>query len=140
MYLLDTNVVSELRKVQAGKADPNVARWAGSVDAAELFVSVITVQELEIGVLLAERKDLAKGALLRSWLDNHVLPAFVERVLPVDTAVALRSALLHVPDLRPVRDALIAATALVHGMPVVTRNVADFGPTGVLVINPWDPV
>ncbi len=140
MYLLDTNVVSELRKVQAGKADPNVARWAGSVDAAELFVSVITVQELEIGVLLAERKDLAKGALPRSWLDNPVLPAFVERVLPVDTAVALRSALLHVPDLRPVRDALIAATALVHGMPVVTRNVADFGPTGVLVINPWDPV
>lgn len=138
MYLLDTNVVSELRKVRAGKADPNVARWADNVDAAELFVSVITIHELEIGVLLAEKKDAAEGALLRSWLDNHVLPAFVERVLPVDTPVARRSALLHVPDLRPVRDAFIAATALVHGMPVVTRNVADFEPTGAMVINPWD--
>ncbi len=137
MYLLDTNVVSELRKARAGKADPNVVQWADSVDAAELFVSVITVQELEIGVLLAERKDPSKGATLRSWLDSHVLPAFVERVLPVDTAVALRSAPLHVPDVRPVRDALIAATALVHGMPVVTRNVADFEPSGVEIINPW---
>lgn len=137
MYLLDTNVVSELRKVRSGKADPNVTRWADNVDAAELFVSVITLQELEIGVLLAERKDPTKGAILRSWLDSRVLPAFVERVLPVDTAVALRSALLHVPDLRPIRDAFIAATALVHGMPVVTRNVADFEPTGVVVINPW---
>lgn len=137
MYLLDTNVVSELRKVQSGKADPNATRWADNVDAAELFVSVITLQELEIGVLLAERKDPTKGAILRSWLDNRVLPAFVERVLPVDTAVALRSALLHVPDLRPIRDAFIAATALVHEMPVVTRNVADFEPTGVAVINPW---
>jgi predicted nucleic acid-binding protein len=138
MYLLDTNVVSELRKARAGKADANVARWADSVDAAELFVSVITLQELEIGILLAERKDPAKGALLRSWMDNHVLPAFVGRVLPVDAAVALRSARLHVPDLRPVRDSLIAATALVHGMPVVTRNVADFQTTGVAIIDPWN--
>ena len=139
MYLLDTNVVSELRKAAAGKADVNVARWADAVDAAALFVSVITLQELEIGVLLAERKDPAKGALLRSWLDQHVLPAFAERVLPVDTAVALRSAVLHVPDARPVRDALIGATALVHGMHVVTRNVADFAPTGVATLNPWEP-
>ena len=138
MFLLDTNVVSELRKAAAGKADPNLCRWADAVDAAELFVSVITLQELEIGVLLARRKDPTKGALLRSWMDQHVLPAFAERVLPVDTAVALRSALLHVPDVRPVRDALIAATALVHGMKVVTRNVADFASTGVTVVNPWD--
>lgn len=137
MLLLDTNVISELRKVRTGKADPNVARWAERVDPAELFVSVITLQELEIGVLLAERKDAPKGAMLRTWLDHHVLPAFAERILPVDTAVALRSALLHVPEPRPVRDTLIAATALVHGMPVVTRNVADFAPTGVAVIDPW---
>lgn len=139
MYLLDTNVVSELRKAAAGKADANVCRWADAVDAAELFVSVITVQELEIGVLLAQRKDPTKGALLRSWMDQHVLPAFAERVLPVDTAVALRSAFLHVPNVRPVRDALIAATALVHGMTVVTRNVADFASTGVTVVDPWNP-
>ena len=137
MYLLDTNVVSELRKIRSGKADANVARWADRVDASELFVSVITVQELEIGVLLAERKDPPKGAILRAWLDQHVLPAFAERILPVDVAVALRGASLHVPELRPVRDAMIAATALVHGMPVVTRNVSDFEPTGVRIIDPW---
>lgn len=139
MFLLDTNVVSELRKVRSGKADPNVARWADSVDAAALFISVITVQELETGILLAERSDAPKGALLRTWMNEHVLPAFADRILPVDTAVALRSAMLHVPDPRPVSDALIAATALVHGLTVVTRNVTDFEPTGVLVVDPWRP-
>ncbi len=137
MYLLDTNVVSELRKARAGKADKNVVRWADSVDAAELFVSVVTIQEIEIGILLAERKDARKGSILRAWMNQHVLPAFSERVLPVDTAVALRSAPLHVPRPRPVRDALIAATALVHGMTVVTRNVADFKPMGIVLIDPW---
>ena len=139
MFLLETNVVSELRKVRSGKADPNVARWADSVDAAALFISVITVQELETGILLAERSDAPKGALLRTWMNEHVLPAFADRILPVDTAVALRSAMLHVPDPRPVSDALIAATALVHGLTVVTRNVTDFEPTGVLVVDPWRP-
>ena len=138
MYLLDTNVVSELRKVRAGKACAQVALWADSVDAADLYVSVISVQELEIGVLLAERRDPAQGALLRAWLNGHVLPAFADRIVSVDTAVAQRSARLHVPDPRPVRDGLIAATALVHGMTVVTRNVADFEPTGVPILNPWD--
>lgn len=137
MYLLDTNVVSELRKVRAGKADPNVARWADRVDAGELYLSVIAVQELEIGVLLVERRDPVQGAMLRSWLNDHVLPAFAGRILPVDTAVALRSARLHVPDPHPVRDGLIAATALVHGMTVVTRNVEDFASAGAKVLNPW---
>ncbi len=139
MFLLDTNVVSELRKVRSGKAHPNVAHWADSVDAAALFISVITIQELETGILLAERKDTRQGALLRSWMNAHVLPAFAERILPVDTAVALRSAILHVPDPRPVSDVMIAATALVHGLTVVTRNVTDFEPTGVSVVDPWHP-
>jgi predicted nucleic acid-binding protein len=137
MYLLDTNVVSELRKVRLGKADAHVARWADGVDAGDLYLSVISLQELEIGVLLAERRDPAQGALLRTWLDRHVLPAFGDRILSVDAAVAKCSAQLHVPDPRPVRDGLIAATALVHGMVVVTRNVADFAPTGVKLLNPW---
>lgn len=137
MYLLDTNVVSELRKIRQGKADVHVANWADSVDAAELYLSVITIQELEIGVLLAERRDPAQGAIFRAWLNSHVLPAFTGRILTVDTAVAQHSARLHVPDPRPVRDGLIAATALVHGMIVVTRNVADFEPTGVPTLNPW---
>ncbi|MDE9545324.1 type II toxin-antitoxin system VapC family toxin [Xenorhabdus bovienii] len=139
MYVLDTNVVSELRKIRAGKADPNVAKWAENVDAVDLFVSAITIMELELGVLLIERKDATQGAILRAWLDQHVLPEFAERTLPVDTAVAQHCARLHVPDRASERDALIAATALVHGMTVVTRNVADFQPTGVKILNPWEP-
>lgn len=138
MFVLDTNVVSELRKVRLGKADTNLTAWTESVDAADLFVSSITIMELELGVLLIERKDANQGALLRAWLEQHVLPEFSGRTLPIDTAVAQRCARLHVPDKRGERDALIAATALVHGMTVVTRNVADFKATGVPVINPWE--
>ena len=138
MFLLDTNVVSELRKIRLGKADAQVAHWADSVDATDLYLSVISIQELEIGVLLAERRDPSQGAVFRAWLNAHVLPAFIGRILVIDTAVAQRSARLHVPDPRPVRDALIAATALVHGMTTVTRNVADFEPTGVSILNPWN--
>ena len=137
MYLLETNVVSELRKIRSGKADVHVARWADSIDADDLYLSVITIHELEIGVLLTERRDPSQGAVFRSWLDGHVLTAFSGRIIPVDIAVAQRGARLHVPDPRPVRDGLIAATALVHRMIVVTRNVADFEPTGVTVLNPW---
>jgi toxin FitB len=137
MYLLDTNVVSELRKVRAGKADRHVAAWADSVDASDLYLSVMTIHELEVGVLLAERRDPSQGAVFRAWLNDHVLTAFDDRILPVDAAVARRGARLHVPDPRPLRDGLIAATALVHGMMVVTRNVADFEPTGVATLNPW---
>jgi toxin FitB len=138
MFVLDTNVVSELRKVRLGKADKHVTAWAESVDAAELFVSAITIVELELGVLSIERRDATQGALLRSWLDQQVLPEFAERTLPIDTAVALRCARLHVPDKRNERDALIAATALVHGMTVVTRNATDFTSTGVTLFNPWE--
>ena len=138
MFVLDTNVVSELRKIRLGRADARVAKWADGVESVDLYLSAITVQELEIGVLLAERRDPAQGAVFRAWLNSHVLPAFAGRILPVDTAVAQRSAKLHVPDPRPVRDGLIGATALVHGMTVVTRNVADFEPFGVLLLNPWE--
>jgi predicted nucleic acid-binding protein len=137
MFLLDTNVISELRKARAGRADVNVVAWIRSVPAASLFLSAIVIQELEIGTLLAERRDAAKGALLRAWLDDHVLPTFSERILPVDTTVALRSAVLHVPNPRPIRDGLIAGTALTHGMTLVTRNVSDFEPTGARLLNPW---
>lgn len=137
MFILDTNVVSELRKAKTGKADRNVVAWASSVSSGSLFLSAITVLELETGVLQKERSDLAQGSLLRAWLDGHVLPAFQGRVLPVDTAVALRCAKLHIPDPRAERDALIAATGLVHGMTVVTRNVSDFVATGVSLLNPW---
>ena len=138
MFVLDTNVVSELRKARLGKADSNVTAWAERVDASDLFVSAITIMELELGVLSVERKDATHGAMLRSWLEQQVLPEFAGRTLSVDIAVAQRCARLHVPDKRGERDALIAATALVHGMTVVTRNIADFKPTGVGLINPWE--
>ncbi|MGI4977909.1 MAG: type II toxin-antitoxin system VapC family toxin [Janthinobacterium lividum] len=137
MFVLDTSVVSELRRARTGRADARVVAWANGVLAASLFVSVVTVLELEQGVLLAERRDAAQGRVLRRWLDTQVMPAFEGRVLPIDVAVALRCAALHVPDRRGERDALIAATAPVHGMAVATRNVADFAPTGVRLVDPW---
>jgi hypothetical protein len=137
MFLLDTNVVSELRKAGDGKSDANVVTWLSRQDASQFYLSAITLMELELGILLIGRRDSVQGARLRSWMDSHVLPEFSERTLPVDTAVALRCAQLHVPDPRPDRDAYIAATALVHGMTIVTRNVADFEPSGVGVVNPW---
>lgn len=136
-YLLDTNVISELRKVGDGKADANVVAWIGAEDAARFFISAITVLELERGVLSVQRRDAAQGARLRSWLDGQVRPEFAGRILTVDDTVATRCAHLHVPDRRNEADALIAATALVHDMVVVTRNVRDFEGTGVVVVDPW---
>jgi predicted nucleic acid-binding protein len=137
-WLLDTDVVSELRKVRAGRADPNIAAWAEAQDAASLWLSVIAVQEIEIGILLRERSDPAQGAQLRAWLEDRVLPAFAGRILPVTLEVARRGAALHVPGPRPARDGLIAATALAHGLGVATRNVRDFDGTGVRLTNPWE--
>ena len=138
MFLLDTNVLSELRKAGDGKADSNVVAWLSSVDATAFFISAITMMELELGILLMERRDISQGATLRAWMQNHVLPEFSGRTLPIDAAIAIQCARLHVPDPRPDRDSLIAATALVHGMTVITRNLADFEATGVRLFNPWD--
>ena len=136
MYLLDTNVVAELRK--AKKTHQNVKKWAQPLSAAGLYISVISVLELEIGILLIERRDQEQGRILRTWMDRHVLPTFSGRILAIDTAVAQRCAMLHVPNPRSDRDALIAATALVHGLTVATRNVADFEGMGIGVQNPWE--
>lgn len=137
MYLLDTNVISELRKAKSGKSNKNVKMWANSVSAASLFLSVITILELETGIILIEQRDPRQGAVLRSWLDAHVLPAFSDRILVVDVVIAQCCAKLHVLNRRSDRDAIIAATALVHGMTVVTRNIHDFESTGVNILNPW---
>ena len=134
-YLVDTNVWSELRN--RGRSDVNVRAWAQSVRETELYLSVVTVFEIERGVLLMERRDARQGARLRAWLEQHVLAPFEQKILPIDAKIARRCASLHVPDPRPERDALIAATALTHGLTVVTRNASDFEAMGVAVLNPW---
>ena len=139
MFILDTNVVPELRKVRSGKADPAVARWSRGVPSGQLFLSVITIHELEHGVLLAERAGPTQGSVLRRWLDGSVAVAFSDRILPVDEHVARQAAVLHVPSPAPFRDALIGATGLVHRMTVVTRNTNDFERfSGLSVMNPWE--
>ena len=138
MWLLDTNVISETRKIRSGKADANVARWISGKDTAAMFLSVITLQELETGVLRVEKQDAARGSILREWLEWNVRPAFAGRILSVDEKVALKSAQLQVPNPKPAMDCLLAATALVHGLTLVTRNVRDFEGSGVRLVNPWE--
>lgn len=135
-YLLDTNLVSELRK-RPGRIDVNVAAWGATQEADQQFLSAITVFEMELGVLQVERRDAFQGRMLRHWFEASVLGVFARRTLALDSEVARRAAGLHVPDPRPERDAYIAATALVHGLTVATRNVGDFEPLGVTVISPW---
>lgn len=137
MFILDTNVVSELRRAGQGKADENVIRWANSVEATSLYISVITVLEIETGILQIERRDADQANTLRNWFQGHVLKAFENRIIPIDDVVARRCARLHVPDPKSERDALIAASALVHGMTVVTRNTKDFEQTGAQLLDPW---
>ncbi len=135
-FLLDTNVVSELRK-RPGVVDPGVLEWAQLHPARDLYISVVTVMEIELGVARIERRDRQQAAVLRDWMHTGVLAGFDGRILPVDVDVALRAARLHVPDPRPERDAFIAATAQVHGLTVITRNIKDFQPTGVAAVDPW---
>lgn len=136
MFVLDTDVISHLRRPERSHA--NVVAWASSTPVTLHFISSITLYELERGILSMERKDAAQGAILRAWMNGQILTRFSERILPVDIAVAQRRAKIHVPDPKPERDAFIAATALVHGMTVVTRNVDDFKSSGVEVLNPWE--
>ncbi|MCE3045046.1 type II toxin-antitoxin system VapC family toxin [Legionella sp. 16cNR16C] len=137
MYLMDTNVVSEIRK--GAKANINVISWARAASTASLFLSVISILEIEMGILQKERADPSQGAILRTWLNAHVLPAFADRILNIDGAVAQQCAKFHIPDSRSERDALIAATALVHGLVVVTKNIKDFEDSGLELLNPWEP-
>jgi len=136
-YLLDTNVISELRK-PAGRAAPNVRTWAQRQPTSELSISVITVMEIEIGVARLERRDSFQGDVLRKWLERDLVVAFATRILPIDLTVVRRAAAMHVPNPRPERDVLIAATALTLSLILVTHNISDFQPLGVELLNPWD--
>ncbi|MBC7669247.1 MAG: type II toxin-antitoxin system VapC family toxin [Gemmatimonadaceae bacterium] len=133
MYLLDTDIVFELRNAKSGATDRGLTRWAGGVARASLFLSAITLLELETGVSRVERRDKAQGLALRAWLDGQLGPAFDGRILPVDAAVVRRCAQLPHGG----RDGLLAATALEHGMTLVTRDVAGFKAAKVKLFNPW---
>ncbi len=135
MFVLDTNVVSEMRRQE--KMHPKVYAWAKRTPLASMYLSAVTLMELELGVLRIERKDARQGALLRWWLEKRVLGEFEGRILPLDVASARHCAQFHVPDPKPERDAMIASTAMAHGMIAVTRNVADFRQMGVATMNPW---
>ncbi len=137
MYLLDTNVISELRKASSGKADANVINWARDKATSSLFISSVTIMEIEMGILQLERKDLQQASIYRTWLNDHVLKAFSDRILSFDTSAALKCAQLHIPDPKSERDAMIAATAMVHNFRLVTRNLKDFKHIDVKLVNPW---
>ncbi len=136
-YLLDTNVVSELRRKE--KCHPSVRDWQEAHDPRDCGISVICLMELKLGLALAAKRDALQAQVLETWYETRVKPGFAGRILPVTPAVAEACASLHASRPRPFRDSLIAATALVHGLEVVTRNVEDFANTGVTVINPWHP-
>lgn len=135
MFILDTNVISELRHGKPNQS-PEVRRWAAQQSAAGLFMSAITILELEKGILLLERRTPSQGGALRIWLTG-VRAAFSGRILPFTDHAATICAALHVPDPRSERDAMIAATAIEHGFTVITRNTQDFANTGVPLLNPW---
>lgn len=138
MFPIDTNVISESRKVRSGRASPEVVTWLKATDPSTTFLSAMSLFELELGVFRVERRDSVQGKSLRHWLDNIVRLGFAGRILAMDASIATACATLHVPDPASERDAWIAATALIHGLTVVTRNVADFATTGALILNPWE--
>ncbi|STX27913.1 Probable ribonuclease FitB [Legionella beliardensis] len=138
MFLLDTNVVSELRKANSNKVNHNLVHWAKKTNISLMFISVISLLELEMGILKKEKKDPLQGSTLRAWFDSHVLPAFAARIVPIDIAVTRTMAKLHVPKSCSRRNVMIAASALIHGMTLVTRNKVDFAKTGVDIIDPWE--
>ena len=138
MYLLDTKIISELKKLDSGKIHPQVQRWAYSINLMQTKISVVSITEIRTGILSLTRKDQAQAASLDNWFTNRLLPAYRTRTLSVDTEVALICAQLHIPAKRPINDAYIAATAIAHNLTPVTRNVRDFQGLPLMLENPFE--
>lgn len=138
MYLLDTNIISELKKLDSGKIHPQVQRWAYSINLMQTKISVVSITEIRTGILSLARKGQAQAASLDNWFTNRLLPAYRTRTLSVDTEVALICAQLHIPAKRPINDAYIAATAIAHNLTLVTRNVRDFQGLPLMLENPFE--
>ncbi len=138
MYLLDTNIISESRKLGTARVDPRVALWFARIDVETTYVSAMTIFELECGVQKMERRDAVQGYALRRWLEDQILTSYEQRALPLSRAVAIICAGLHIPDPKSERDAWIAATAIKAELTLVTRNVGDFINMGIRLINPFD--
>ncbi len=134
-FLLDTNVVSALRRKD--KAEKQVVDWFESVAGAEFFISALTMMEIEIGVRRLERHDRRQAAIIRAWKEGPLRTLFRGRFVDVDLEIAERCASLLVPDPQPEIDALIAATAIVRGLTLVTRNERAFLTMPVRMMNPW---
>ena len=135
MYLLDTNVVSEFRKIHKGKGNQNVSNWAKQIAPDSTFINEIVLIELHIGILLKQRKDPKQAKMLQDWYDDWVLPTFKHRILALGSTDICAS--LHVPNPRPQHDALIASTAIAHDLILVTRNLSDFHHMNVKLFNPF---
>ena len=138
MYLLDTNIISELKKLDSGKIHPQVQRWAYSINLMQTKISVVSITEIRTGILSLTRKDQAQAASLDNWFTNRLLPTYRTKTLPVDTKVALIYAQLNVPNKRPINDAYIAATAIAHKLKLVTRNIQDFQGMPITLENPFE--
>ena len=138
MYLLDTNIISELKKLDSGKIHPQVQRWAYSINLMQTKISVVSIIEIRTGILSLARKGQAQAASFDNWFTNRLLPAYRTRTLSVDTEVALICAQLHIPTKRPINDAYIAATAIAHNLTLVTCNVRDFQGLPLMLENPFE--